>query len=81
MSEAAQKQLFKPWTVLQDQCSRRLNPKGHGLGLSICLKIVEALEGEISVSSLLGEGSVFIVKLPLSYEPQMLAEQSEQVNR
>lgn len=38
---------------------------GYGLGLSIARKIIEAHDGSIEVKSTLGEGSTFIVKLPV----------------
>ena len=37
---------------------------GSGLGLSICKKIVSECGGEISVSSVRGEGTRFVVRLP-----------------
>lgn len=39
---------------------------GHGLGLSIAKKLIEDMHGEIWVSSKVGEGSTFTVKLPLA---------------
>ena len=39
--------------------------EGHGLGLVIVKKIVEKAGGTISVKSVYGEGSTFIVELPL----------------
>ncbi len=39
--------------------------KGMGLGLSIAWRIAELAGGHIDVESVLGEGSVFTVKLPL----------------
>jgi signal transduction histidine kinase len=38
--------------------------RGHGLGLSICKKIVQLHKGHISVRSTLQQGTVFMVELP-----------------
>jgi signal transduction histidine kinase len=38
--------------------------EGSGLGLAICKRIVDIHRGYLSVSSVIGEGSTFIVELP-----------------
>jgi len=38
--------------------------KGTGLGLGLCKKIIQSYNGDISVKSKTGEGSVFTVQLP-----------------
>ena len=47
------------------------NVQGTGLGLSICKGIVEKLGGQVSVSSIVGEGSTFSFTLPYSEEPEV----------
>lgn len=44
--------------------SRKKNPDGLGLGLSIAKLIAEQHQGSLSVSSKIGEGSEFLITLP-----------------
>lgn len=44
---------------------------GVGLGLFLCKKIIERLNGEISVDSIQGKGSTFIIRLPLYKEQKV----------
>ena len=46
--------------------------KGVGLGLAVLYGIVEAHGGEVDVSSTPGEGTTFVVKLPLAPAPDQL---------
>jgi CheY-like chemotaxis protein/nitrogen-specific signal transduction histidine kinase len=46
---------------------------GSGLGLTICLRLVELMCGSIRVESRQNEGSVFHVSLPFEVNPQMEA--------
>jgi len=47
------------------QRDRARKTGGSGLGLSICKLIAEAHQGEITVESASGKGTVFVVKLPV----------------
>ncbi len=40
---------------------RKTNPSGRGLGLSICKLIVEQMGGEVRVTSVVNEGSIFSI--------------------
>jgi signal transduction histidine kinase len=54
--------LFQPFHRLH----LRREYEGNGLGLSLCEQIAQAHGGSISVTSVPGEGSRFVVKLPLA---------------
>lgn len=54
--------LFKPFVqLIQDNADMQ----GTGLGLSISKSLVELMGGKISVSSELGEGSIFKIEMPV----------------
>ena len=53
--------IFKPFQRLHG----RAEYEGSGMGLAICRRIVERHGGEITATSALGEGSTFIVTLPI----------------
>jgi hypothetical protein len=57
MPKKEQSKLFNDFQTLQSNA--HLNPNGVGLGLSICKKITNLLQGDIKVDSDLGKGSTF----------------------
>jgi signal transduction histidine kinase/CheY-like chemotaxis protein len=63
MSLEAQAKLFKPFTQADESTARKFG--GTGLGLSICQRLIELMDGRISVRSSSGEGAEFTVELPL----------------
>ncbi len=60
--------LFVPFVTTKD--------RGTGLGLAISQRIVTAAGGEISVRSRAGQGTTFIVKLPVAEEPALVTPSS-----
>jgi signal transduction histidine kinase len=58
--------------IPEDRTSRIFNPfytskaNGTGLGLGVAKKVLDAHRGTISVSSRVGEGSEFVVSIPLA---------------
>ena len=79
LSDEQKKDLFKPFTQLKK--TGTTGEPGTGLGLSISQSIVEAMNGKIEVTSLLGQGSQFSFELkfsefskePLKYIPTFRA--------
>ncbi len=67
MTSAETVHIFEPFYTTKDP------GKGTGLGLATCHRIIEQHGGEISVASMPGEGTTFVVILPSSAK---LSEQS-----
>lgn len=54
--------IFEPFTQLADNGQLR---EGVGLGLNITRRLLELMNGRLSVESIVGEGSLFRLELPL----------------
>ena len=63
ISEREQKKIFERF--YQIKTSGVFQNQGTGIGLAYTRQLVEILNGEISVESKLGQGSVFTVKIPV----------------
>ncbi|WP_246119274.1 ATP-binding protein [Aliikangiella coralliicola] len=58
-------QLFEPFNRLDKEGS---NIDGYGIGLAVTKKLVEIMDGQITVESETGKGSSFCISLPLYFE-------------
>ena len=64
ISPSEQERIFAPFTQGDDSSTRRYG--GTGLGLAISQQLVELMRGRLDLSSSLGQGSSFRVRIPLS---------------
>lgn len=68
MDPAAVPTLFALYTQADSSIHRRYG--GTGLGLPLCRRIVDAVQGQLSVDTALGQGSTFTVRWPLQWTEQ-----------
>ena len=77
MSKEFLKVLFEPFT--QETQHNNLQQDGTGLGLSIVKKMVELMDGTISVESELGKGTTFCLRFVIPCIPTNVVRQQEAV--
>lgn len=68
IAEEKLEEIFDPFSQVDSSVDRRF--EGSGLGLSIVDRLVKIMGGEIFVESELGEGTCFILSLPLEISPE-----------
>ena len=66
ISEKALPHVFESYRQADESITRRYG--GTGLGTSISKKIVEGMDGEIGVTSIVGEGSTFWFEIPFTLQ-------------
>lgn len=79
MSREYVEHIFEPFT--QGYEDARTSYKGTGLGMAICKRIMDYMQGTIEVKTNPGEGSEFTVKFPLDiYEEDTVADENAENN-
>lgn len=76
MKEEFQKHIFEAFT--QETQGARTSYAGTGLGMAITKKLVDQMGGTIHLSSQIGEGSCFFVRLPFEINRQENKESVEE---
>ncbi len=72
MTQEQIQRIFDPFTQANTSTTRQYG--GTGLGLAICSRLAEMLGGEIRVQSSPGEGSSFLISVPVSVPDESSTE-------
>ena len=66
-----QERLFREFVRIAPRNEKTSNVKGTGLGLSITYGLVQKLHGNITVQSKTGQGTTFVVTLPVHIQKEI----------
>jgi two-component system sensor histidine kinase/response regulator len=75
IEQSALPRLFTPFEQAETSTARRFG--GSGLGLSICKRLAELMEGSIWATSIQGQGSTFSFEVPLKVSREQPAKQEK----
>jgi len=64
IAQEAQERIFTPFSQANKHVQHQKG--GTGLGLTICRQLADAMQGELQLESKQGEGSLFILDLPMA---------------
>jgi CheY-like chemotaxis protein len=65
ISDSDQRIIFEEFAQIESSMQRRV--KGTGLGLPLSRKLAELLGGVVEVHSVVGQGSTFVLSIPMDY--------------
>ena len=77
MSEEFQQHIYEPF--MQEESAPRTEFKGSGLGLSIAKELVDLMGGSLTLHSKVGEGTTFIIEIPLGLD--LTAAEEDDLNK
>lgn len=78
ISSEAQSQLFSSFSQAEVSTTRLYG--GTGLGLAICRRLVDLMNGAITVNSECGKGATFRITLPLKRNESLASTQGTKIN-
>ena len=65
IAESDRERIFEPFVQIGQNSNQRTTQKGTGLGLTITRRQIELMGGQISVDSTPGQGSRFLMEIPV----------------
>ena len=67
--------------IFEPLFTTKADGEGTGLGLSICYEIIREHDGTIYVASEPGTGACFVIEIPISSKPSLMAPCSSEKDR